>query len=100
MINLHIAQFFWSFLFSFFISDYSETNFSEQLSPYCPNTVPSYTVDLSSSPTGTWTSPSNVSRNDQCNCTLGTESCVEFVITLNPDAVGFVLRKTSGFLAV
>jgi hypothetical protein len=66
------------------------------LSPYCPPTVPSYTVDLSGSPSGVWNSPANVGRNDQCNCTLGTEFCLEFVITLNPNAIGFVLRKTAG----
>ncbi|MGA1544853.1 MAG: hypothetical protein ACO388_08525, partial [Saprospiraceae bacterium] len=67
----------------------------QPLSPYCPNTVPSFSIDLSGSPTGTWTSP-NTGRNDQCNCTLGTESCVEFIINLHPNAVGFVLRKASG----
>ena len=62
---------------------------------YCPGIVPTYIVDLSGDPAGTFLS-CEVVRDGQCNCALGSERCVEFIVTLHPDAIGVVLRKASG----
>lgn len=45
--------------------------------------APPYIVDLSSSPNQTWLSPS-IGRNADC---CGDNNCVEFIITLNPNAI-------------
>jgi gliding motility-associated-like protein len=53
----------------------------------CMPTVPSYTVNLTGSPAGVWTSP-NVSRNDQCCGVQAPNQCIYFYLTLDPNAAG------------
>jgi len=53
----------------------------------CGPTVPSYTVNLTGSPGGIWTSP-NVSRNGQCCGELAPNQCIYFYLTLDPNTAG------------
>lgn len=62
---------------------------------YCNSGVPTFTVDLSSNPNTQWISPV-VQRNDYCCGTSNPDKCVEFVITLNPQAQGIVFDIYSG----
>jgi hypothetical protein len=62
---------------------------------YCNTGVPTFTVDLSSNPNTQWISPV-VQRNDYCCGTSNPDKCVEFVITLNPQAQGIVFDIYSG----
>lgn len=61
----------------------------------CGPNVPSFTVDLTGNPTGTWTSPSVV-RNDNCCGTTFPDKCIEFEITLDPNATGITFDIISG----
>ncbi|MCW5898132.1 MAG: gliding motility-associated C-terminal domain-containing protein [Flavobacteriales bacterium] len=53
----------------------------------CGPTVPSLVVDLSSAPNATFLSPS-IQRNGQCCGVTAPDQCLEFIITLHPDAQG------------
>ena len=53
--------------------------FSEKLSAQCSGAVPTFMVDLSSSPTATYLSP-NTGRAGVC-C-VASDNCVEFVVLL------------------
>ena len=66
------------------------TNLNAQ---FCDNDVPTFTVDLSGTPNTTYISP-NTNRDGFC-CTT-SETCVEFIITLHPDAVGVIFDIYSG----
>ncbi|MFP5471284.1 MAG: PKD domain-containing protein [Bacteroidia bacterium] len=59
----------------------------------CDPTVPSYVVDLTGAPNSTYISP-NTGRAGIC-CTTA-DNCVEFIITLHPDAVGVIFDIYSG----
>jgi gliding motility-associated-like protein len=61
----------------------------------CDISTPSFTVDLSASPSDTWTSPSVV-RNGNCCGTSNPDRCVEFVLNLHPDAVAIEFDIASG----
>jgi gliding motility-associated-like protein len=61
----------------------------------CDGNVPSLTVDLSSSPSATYLSPSVV-RNGYCCGVSGNDRCLEFVITLHPDAQGINFAVCAG----
>ncbi len=63
----------------------------------CSASTPSFTIDLTGSPSGTWSSPL-VSRAGQCCTTVSPHRCIEFIVTLDPAAVGVILRK-NGALA-
>jgi hypothetical protein len=58
----------------------------------CSASTPSFVVDLSSSPTATWTSPS-VIRDGNC---CADNNCVAFLITLHPAATEISLTISSG----
>src|SRR5688572_21470323 len=58
----------------------------------CSGSTPLFIVDLSSSPTATWTSPS-VARDGSC-CL--DNNCVAFLITLHPLATEISLNISSG----
>lgn len=62
---------------------------------YCDSITPSFTVDLSSSPNQTWTSPS-VARDGNCCGTSTPDKCLEFIITLAPDAIAVNFQITGG----
>ncbi|MES2139546.1 MAG: PKD domain-containing protein [Bacteroidota bacterium] len=58
---------------------------SSNLYSQCGPGVPAFNVDLTGVPDSVWTSPFVV-RNDNCCGTSGSDKCVKFVITLDPDA--------------
>ena len=53
----------------------------------CMPTVPSYTINLTGSPAGIWSSP-NISRNDQCCSAVSPDQCIHFDLTLDPNTAG------------
>lgn len=57
------------------------------VSAQCMPTVPSFTINLTGSPAGVWTSP-NISRNDQCCGVTNPDQCVFFNLTLDPNSAG------------
>lgn len=61
----------------------------------CDSLVPSFSVDLTSSPTATWTSP-NIQRDGNCCGTSNPDKCLEFVLTLHPNAVSINFSIASG----
>lgn len=61
----------------------------------CDPTVPFLTVDLSSSADATWESPSFV-RLDLCCGNSNPDRCLEFEITLHPDAIAINFEIASG----
>ncbi|MBU2019601.1 MAG: gliding motility-associated C-terminal domain-containing protein [Bacteroidetes bacterium] len=61
----------------------------------CDPSTPSLTVDLSSSPTASYTSPL-ISRNGKCCGATNPDRCLEFVITLHPDATAINFQISSG----
>lgn len=79
----------------FFIVFVGLQNVSAQTSN-CTGGTPSYTVNLSSNASGVWTS-SNIVRAGQC-CGGGGDNnnCVEFIVTLSPNAEAFVLDIIGG----
>ena len=65
----------------------------------CDPTVPTFNVDLTGNPSGTWVSPPTV-RVDKC-CPpggAGSDRCVQFVVTLDPAAQGINFTVCSGAL--
>lgn len=61
----------------------------------CGPGVPVFTVNLTGNPNGTWNSPF-VIRNDNCCGTTPPDRCVEFIITLDPNATGITFNITAG----
>ena len=64
------------------------------VSAQCDPNTPSFIVDLTGQPQGSWISP-NVIREDDCCGGAGT-NCVEFIITLDPTSVGVIFDILSG----
>ncbi|MEW6467274.1 MAG: PKD domain-containing protein [Bacteroidota bacterium] len=62
---------------------------------YCNTNVPSFQVNLTGNPNGSWISP-NIIRNDNCCGTTPPDVCVEFVVTLDPQSQGIVFNIFSG----
>ncbi len=62
---------------------------------FCDAITPTMNVDLTSSPTMNWISPSIV-RDGNCCGTSNPDKCLEFVITLNPAAVAINFNIASG----
>ncbi|MES2764059.1 MAG: SprB repeat-containing protein, partial [Bacteroidota bacterium] len=60
----------------------------------CGPSTPTFSVNLTGNPSGTWQSP-NVVRNDQC-CGQTGVVCVKFIITLDPAAAGIAFSIFSG----
>jgi hypothetical protein len=61
----------------------------------CGPTVPGFTVNLTGNPSATWTSPL-VQRNGNCCGTSAPDKCVNFIITLDPAAVGINFNIIAG----
>ncbi len=61
----------------------------------CDPATPFFNVDLSSDPNGSWISPVTP-RIDHCCGATGSERCVEFLVTLSPDAVAINFEVASG----
>ena len=62
---------------------------------YCDSITPSFDVDLSASPYMNWVSPST-DRDGFCCGATAPDECLEFVITLNPNAAAVVFNIASG----
>ena len=62
---------------------------------YCGPNVPTFTVNLTGNPNGSWISP-NTNRNDNCCATTNPDVCVQFVITLDPQSQGILFNIFSG----
>ncbi|MCR9172362.1 MAG: PKD domain-containing protein [bacterium] len=67
----------------------------QSVAQYCDPTVPTFNVDLSASPNVNWTSPL-VARNGNCCGTTNPDNCLEFVITLHPNAIAVNFQITGG----
>lgn len=67
----------------------------DNLSAQCDSDVPSFEVDLSTDPAGTWTSVPVV-RNGFCCGASGSSKCLEFIVTLHPNSVGLIFDVCSG----
>ncbi len=63
--------------------------------PYCNAPVPTFTVNMTGNPNGSWLSP-NVGRNDYCCGATGTNVCIQFIITLDPMSTGIIFDIASG----
>ena len=60
----------------------------------CGPSTPTFTVNLTGSPNGSWLSP-NVVRNDVC-CGQNGVTCIKFIVTLDPNATGINFNIFSG----
>jgi gliding motility-associated-like protein len=69
--------------------------FTDARAQICGPNVPTFTVNLTGNPGGTWLSPS-VIRNDNCCGTSSPDRCVEFIITLDPSAQGIAFSIAAG----
>lgn len=63
--------------------------------PYCNAAVPTFTVNMTGNPNGSWVSP-NIGRNDYCCGVTGNDACVQFIITLDPMSTGIIFNIASG----
>lgn len=66
-----------------------------QAQPYCNGGVPTFVVNLTGNPNGSWISPP-VTRVDQCCGVTPPDKCVQFIITLDPNSNGLVFDIYSG----
>ena len=62
---------------------------------YCDSITPSLNVDLSASPNVNWISPPIV-RDGNCCGTTNPDKCLEFIITLHPNAIAVSFAIASG----
>ena len=69
-------------------------SFSANAQP-CDSLVPTLIVDLSSSPDSIWTS-ADTGRVDHCCGATGSSQCIEFIVTLHPDAEGITFDVIQG----
>lgn len=61
----------------------------------CDTITPSFTVNLTNDPNGTYISP-QVVRDGNCCGTSGNVKCIEFIVSLHPDAEGVIFDIFSG----
>ncbi len=61
----------------------------------CGPGVPTFNVNLTGTPSATWTSPS-IARNGNCCTSTPPDKCVDFLITLDPGAIGITFNIISG----
>ena len=64
-------------------------------SQYCDSITPSTVVDLSANPNMSWTSLP-IARNGHCCGTTNPDKCLEFIITLNANAIAISFNIASG----
>ena len=62
---------------------------------YCDSLVPTFNVNLSASPNMNWISPA-ITRNGNCCGSTSPDQCLEFVITLNVNAIAVNFNIASG----
>ena len=63
------------------------------LSAQCDPTTPTFTVNLTGNPSGTWISPNTVRSGSCCG---QSPRCIKFIITLDPMAAGITFTFASG----
>lgn len=68
---------------------------SNAQTPYCNAGVPTFTVNMTGNPNGSWTSPV-VGRNDYCCGVTGNDACVQFIVTLDPMSTGIIFNIATG----
>jgi gliding motility-associated-like protein len=68
-------------------------NFSSSQS--CDSITPFFQADLTAAPNATWTSPL-IARDGNCCGTTAPDKCIEFEITLHPDALSINFEISSG----
>src|ERR1043166_2998724 len=61
----------------------------------CGPGVPTFSVNLTGSPDSVWTSP-NTARNGNCCTSTPPDRCIDFLITLDPGAIGITFNIISG----
>jgi large repetitive protein len=61
----------------------------------CTGNVPTFNVDLTGQPAGSFTTPPTT-RLGNCCGTTSPDRCIRFIITLDPDAVGINFQITGG----
>jgi gliding motility-associated-like protein len=61
----------------------------------CDPSTPTFTVNLTGNPSGTWISPV-VTRDGLCCTSTSPDRCIEFIITLDPAAQGIIFNIASG----
>jgi len=64
-------------------------------SQICEPIVPSFVVDLTNTPSGTYNSPP-IQRDGNCCGTTNPDKCVEFIVTLNPNSLGIIFEICDG----
>jgi len=69
--------------------------FQEAHAQPCGPTTPTFTVNLTGNPNGTYTSPFVV-RNDTCCGASAPDRCVQFIVTLDSAAVGLIFTVCNG----
>lgn len=62
----------------------------------CGPGVPSFNVNLTGNPGGTWTSNPPMSRGGLCCNAVAPDKCIEFVVTLDQNAIGINFQIASG----
>jgi len=77
---------------------FSPTYSFAQFGTPCDATTPSFTVDLTGQPSGTWTSPAVVRDGNCCGATKKNIVCIEFWLTLDPNAQGIKFSVPTGAL--
>jgi len=68
---------------------------SNNVDAQCGAGTPTFIVDLSTDPNGTWISPDTI-RDDTCCGATNPDRCIAFIVTLHPDAEGIIFNIFSG----
>ena len=66
--------------------------------PNCSANVPTYNIDFTGNPAGTFSTP-NVTREGNCCSTTSPDRCIHFAITFDPQNVAVNFEVTSGSLS-
>src|SRR5688572_25022354 len=78
-----------SFLLTFLLFQFPSS------AQYCGPNVPTFTVNLTGNPNGSWISPNTI-RNDNCCGSTPPDVCVQFIVTLDPQSQGISFNIFSG----
>jgi gliding motility-associated-like protein len=87
----------WQFLLLGFFLLISGSGNSQTQLPECTADVPFFVMDLSASPTLTYTTPEFVRKPGCCGNTTPTDDHVSFYVTLHPDVAMFELIVAPGY---
>src|ERR1041385_1752876 len=61
----------------------------------CDPLTPTFNVNLTGNPSGAWISPS-IQRVGYCCAAAGSDVCIEFMVTLDPQSTGINFNIVSG----